>query len=107
MALGSATGSLVEFYMGRYFGESAWFKKRFPNVHKHPWTHGRSKWYVTGMLFLGTASPLPCNVFYIACGVKRYSGVLFWVTMVAARLVRYTYLGLGFKYLPELFRKIS
>jgi hypothetical protein len=31
MALGSATGSLVEFYMGRYFGQSAWFKKRFPN----------------------------------------------------------------------------
>jgi len=106
MALGSATGSLVEFYMGRYFGESAWFKKRFPNIHKHPWTHGRSKWYVTAMLFLGTASPIPCNVFYIACGVKRYSGLLFWVTMVAARLVRYTYLGLGFKYAPELFNKI-
>lgn len=107
MALGSATGSLVEFYMGRYFGESAWFKKRFPTVHKHPWTHGRSKWFVTAMLFLGTASPIPCNVFYIACGVKRYSGALFWVTMVAARLVRYSYLGLGFKYAPELFNKIT
>jgi membrane protein YqaA with SNARE-associated domain len=107
MALGSATGSLVEFYMGRYFGESGWLKKRFPNLHKHPWTHGRSRRYVTAMLFLGTASPLPCNVFYIACGVKQYSGMLFWTTMVAARLVRYTYLGLGFLYLPELFNKIS
>jgi membrane protein YqaA with SNARE-associated domain len=105
MALGSATGSLVEFYMGRYFGESAWFKKRFPTVHKHPWTHGRSKKYVTWMLFIGTASPIPCNVFYIACGVKRYSGLLFWVTMVAARTVRYIYLGAGFKYFPELLKK--
>jgi len=26
--------------------------------------------------------------------------------MVAARLVRYTYLSLGFKYAPELFNKI-
>ncbi len=105
MALGSATGSLVEFYMGRYFGESAWFKKRFPNVHKHPWTHGKSKKYVTWMLFIGTASPIPCNVFYIACGVKRYSAILFWVTMVAARLVRYIYLGIGFRYFPELLKK--
>ena len=105
MAFGSATGSLVEFYMGRYFGESAWFKRRFPAVHKHPWTHGRSKWFVTAMLFFGTASPIPCNVFYIACGVKRYSGVLFWVTMVAARTVRYVYLGLGFKYAPQLFQR--
>jgi membrane protein YqaA with SNARE-associated domain len=105
MAIGSATGSLVEFYMGRYFGESRWFMKRFPNIHKHPWTYGRSKWYVTLMLFLGTASPLPCNVFYIAAGAKRYSAILFWVIMVAARLVRYTYLGLGFKYAPELFNR--
>ena len=107
MALGSATGSLVEFYMGRCFGDSGWFKRRFPNVHKHPWSHGRSRWYVTGMLFLGTASPLPCNVFYIACGIKSYSAALFWMIMVAARLVRYTYLGLGFKYLPELFALVT
>ena len=105
MALGSATGSLVTFLLGRYFGETAWLKRRFPKVKKHPWTYGKSRWYVTMMLFLGTASPLPCDVFYVACGIKRYPVVLFWVTMVAARLVRYIYLGYGFLYAPDLFDK--
>ncbi|MEW5795028.1 MAG: alkaline phosphatase family protein [Candidatus Zixiibacteriota bacterium] len=106
MALGSATGSLVSLLIGKYFGETAWMKRRFPEIHRHPWTYGRSKWYVTLMLFLGTASPLPCDVFYVACGVKRYPAALFWVTMVAARFVRYCYLGLAFKYAPELFQKM-
>jgi membrane protein YqaA with SNARE-associated domain len=103
MALGSATGSLITFLVGRYFGDSAWLKRKFPNVHKHPWAYGKSRFYVTLMLFLGTASPIPCDVFYVACGIKRYPTLLFWVTMVAARFVRYLYLGYGFKYAPELF----
>jgi len=101
MAFGSATGSLVTFIVGRYFGESNWLKKKFPSVHKHPWTNGKSRWYVTLMLFVGTASPIPCDIFYVACGVKRYPTLLFWVTMVAARFVRYCYLGYIFKYAPE------
>ncbi len=100
MALGSATGSLITFIVGKYFGESKWLKRKFPSVHKHPWTHGKSRWYVTLMLFVGTASPIPCDVFYVACGVKRYPTLLFWVTMVAARFVRYCYLGYIFKYAP-------
>jgi len=105
MALGSATGSLITFMLGKYFGQSSWVKKRFPSVHKHPWTRGKSRWYVTLMLFLGTTSPIPCDVFYVACGVKRYPTLLFWVTMVAARFVRYCYLGYIFKYAPELFER--
>jgi membrane protein YqaA with SNARE-associated domain len=106
MALGSATGSLVTFLLGRYFAETDWLKKRFPKVKKHPWTYGKSRWYVTMMLFLGTASPIPCDVFYVACGIKRYPVTLFWITMVAARLIRYLYLGYIFKYAPDLLDKL-
>jgi len=96
MAVGSATGSFVTFLLGRYFGKSAWVKKKFPKLREHPWAKGRSRWMVTLFLFLGTASPLPCDVFYAACGAKRYPPMLFWVTMIAARFVRYIYLGYGF-----------
>lgn len=96
MALGSATGSFVTFMLGRYFGQTDWLKRKFPQLQKHPWAHGRSRSVVTLFLFLGTASPLPCDVFYAACGLKRFPPALFWVTMVAARFVRYLYLGLGF-----------
>ncbi len=103
MAVGSATGSYVTFLLGRYFGNTGWVKRRFPNIHHHPWTHGRSKKYVTALLFLGTASPIPCDVFYVACGAKRYPSLLFWLTMIAARFVRYCYLGYGFKYFHDWF----
>ena len=98
MALGSATGSQITFLLGRYFGTTEWVKKRFPNLQNKLWAEGRSRWYVTLILFLGTASPIPCDVLYVAAGVKRYPSVLFWVTMVAARFVRYIYMGYGFLY---------
>jgi len=103
MALGSASGSLVTFLLGRYFGDSEWVRKRFPNLHKYPWAHGRSRVYVTLTLFLGTASPIPCDIFYVACGFKRYSPLLFWITMVAARFVRYCYVGYGLLYFRDFF----
>ena len=105
MALGSATGSMVTFWLGRYFSNTKWVKRHFPNIHDHPWTKGRSRTYVTWLLFIGTASPIPCDVFYVACGAKKYPTWLFWVTMVAARFVRYVYLGYGFKYFGDLFDK--
>jgi len=55
------------------------------------------------ILFLGTASPIPCDVFYVACGAKHYPTLLFWVTMVLARFVRYLYLGYGFLYFRDFF----
>lgn len=98
MALGSALGSFVTFLMGRYLGRTQFVKKKFPNLEKHPWTAGKSKKMVTLFLFLGTASPIPCDVFYVACGFKRYPPVLFYMTAAGARFVRYCYLGYGFKY---------
>ena len=101
MALGSALGSYTTFLIGRYLGDRAWVKRRFPDLHKNHWTHGRSKKYVTMILFFGTASPLPCDVIYAACGAKRYPVAPFVITMVAARFVRYIYLGYGFLYLSD------
>jgi membrane protein YqaA with SNARE-associated domain len=92
--------------IGKYFSNTEWVKNRFPNIHKHPWTHGKSMKYVTLLLFIGTASPIPCDVFYVACGAKKYPTLLFWVTMVAARFVRYMYLGYGFKYFGDFFNKL-
>ncbi|HUV29998.1 MAG TPA: alkaline phosphatase family protein [Acidobacteriota bacterium] len=101
MAVGSALGSFVTFSLGRYFADRPWVQKRFPNIRQHPWTRGKSKKYVTLILFLGTASPIPCDVLYVACGAKRFPALLFLVTMVAARFVRYVYLGYGFAYFSK------
>jgi len=103
MAVGSALGSYVTFGIGRYFANRAWVRKRFPNVIRHPWTHGKSMKNVTWILFLGTASPIPCDVLYVACGAKRYPPMLFLVTMVLARFIRYLYIGYGFKYFSGWF----
>jgi membrane protein YqaA with SNARE-associated domain len=97
MAFGSATGSLSTMLLGRRIGRFKAIQKRFPGVESHPWTAGRSRWTISGLLFLGTASPIPCDVFYLACGAKKYPAVPFYVTMVAARTVRYCYLALFFE----------
>ena len=101
MALGSALGSYITFMIGRYMGDRAWVKRRFPDLHKNHWTHGKSRLYVTLILFFGTASPLPCDVIYAACGAKRYPAIPFVITMVAGRFVRYIYLGYGFLYVSN------
>ncbi len=103
MAFGSALGSFVTFGVGRYFSEFPWVKRRFPGIHRHRWTHGKSKKYVAWILFIGTSSPIPCDVLYVACGAKRFPPVLFLITMVAGRFVRYLSLGYGYKYFSEYF----
>jgi len=103
MAFGSALGSYVTFALGRYYGRHRWVKKKFPDIEKHPWTAGKSRKMVTLILFFGTASPIPCDVLYVACGAKRFPPILFLVTMVGARFVRYIYLGYLFKYFGHLF----
>jgi membrane protein YqaA with SNARE-associated domain len=105
MALGSATGSLVTFWLGKYYGNSAWVKRRFPNLHKNSWTRGKSRMYVTLLLFLGTASPLPCDILYVAAGAKLYPTSLFWVTMAAARFVRYVAMGYAFIYFRDVVER--
>ncbi len=101
MGLGSATGTLVTFWLGRYFGDSNWVKKRFPNFHNHPWTTQKSKKYITLILFLGNASLIPCDVFYAACGFKRFPVALFFISTAAGRFVRYTYLCYLYSYFGE------
>lgn len=96
MSVGSALGSLITYYLGYRFGQSRFVQKRFPKATEHPWIKGRSKWYVTLMLFVGTASPLPFDVLYLACGIKRYPPVIFFVANVGGRFLRYLYLGYGF-----------
>jgi len=93
MGVGSAFGTMVTFYLGRYYGDSEWVKKRFPNFHNNRWTTKRSKKYITLILFLGNASLIPCDVLYVACGFKGYPAPLFFIATVAGRFVRYTYLG--------------
>ena len=103
MAIGSALGSMVTFGLGRFFADRAWVKKRFPGVINHPWTRGRSMKKVTWILFLGTVSPIPCDVLYVACGAKRYPPLLFLGTMMVARFVRYVYFSYGFKHFSGWF----
>ena len=98
MALGSALGSLITYYMGRYFSNSRFFKKTFPNADRNHWIQGRSKLYVTIALFLGTASPIPFDILYFACGIKKYPAFLLYIVNTGGRLVRYIYLGYGFYY---------
>lgn len=98
MALGSAVGSQITYYVGRYFGETKFVKRRFPNAGEHPWVQGRSRLYVSVLLFLGTASPLPFDVLYFACGIKRYPPHLLYVLTATARFIRYLYLGYGFTF---------
>jgi membrane protein YqaA with SNARE-associated domain len=105
MAIGSATGSLVTFMLGKYYGNSAWVRRRFPNLHKNSWTHGKSRTYVTLLLFLGTASPIPCDILYAASGAKLYPTSLFWVNMVAARFVRYVVMGYAFIYFRDVVER--
>jgi len=101
MAVASATGSLVTLFVGRYFGNTAWVTRRFPKLHDHPWTRGRSRAFVTALLFFGTASPIPCDVLFVACGAKKYPVLLFWITMIAARFIHYLYIGYGFTYFRD------
>jgi len=98
MALGAAMGSVITYYFGRYFGKSRFISNRFPKAREHPWIHGRSKWYVSLVLFFGTASPIPFDILYFACGIKRYPFLLLFVICASARFVRYLYLGYGFEY---------
>ena len=103
MALGSALGSFVTFSIGRFFANQAWVKKRFASLLEHPWARGRSKKYVGWILLVGTASPIPCDVFYAACGAKKFPIPLFIALTLAGRFIRYLYLGYGFKYFSSYF----
>jgi membrane protein YqaA with SNARE-associated domain len=103
MAPAGTAGSLLTYAIGRYLADTRFARVHLPNIRQHPWIEGRSRKYVTLILFVGAASPIPCDVLYAACGFKRYPALLYTVTMLLARFGHYLYLGYGFKHLSGLF----
>ena len=106
MGLGSMSGSTITYFLARYFGKSAFIKRNFPNIEKHPWTEGRSLWVISLILFIGAASPIPFDILYAACGLKRYPVLLFAPIVFVAFSIKFAYLFYGYdliqSYLPML-----
>ncbi|MEM7009350.1 MAG: VTT domain-containing protein [Thermodesulfobacteriota bacterium] len=96
MALGSMTGATITYFLARYFGKSRFVKKNFPNVENHPWTEYRSKWIISLILFFGAASPIPLDVMYAACGMKRFPIYLLTPILFVSFSIKFTYLFYGY-----------
>jgi membrane protein YqaA with SNARE-associated domain len=96
MGLGSMTGSTITYFIARYFGKSKFVKQNFPIIENHPWTRGRSIWVVSLILFTGAASPIPFDIFYAACGMKRFPILLFAPVLFLAFLIKFAYLFYGY-----------
>ena len=96
MGLGSMTGSTITYFIARYFGKSKFIRRNFPNIENHPWTKGRSIWVVSLILFTGAASPIPFDILYAACGMKRYPILLFAPIVLLAFLIKFAYLFYGY-----------
>lgn len=96
MSLGSMSGSVITYFIARYFGKSRFIKKNFPNIENHPWTQGRSKRLISVILFIGAASPIPFDIMYAACGMKRFPLVLFAPITFISFSIKFTYLFYGY-----------
>lgn len=96
MGLGSMTGSTITYFIARYFGKSKFITKNFPNIQNHPWTTGRSKWIIGFILFAGAASPLPFDIMYAACGMKRYPIFIFIPIVLISFCIKFAYLFYGY-----------
>lgn len=96
MGLGSMSGSTITYFIARYFGKSKFIKKNFPNLENHPWTEGRSFWVISLILFAGAASPIPFDILYAACGLKRYPILLFVPIVFIAFTIKFAYLFYGY-----------
>ena len=96
MGLGSMTGSTITYFIARYFGKSRFIKRNFPNIENHPWTKGRSVWIVGLILFIGAASPIPFDIMYAACGMKRFPVLLFALILFLAFSIKFCYLFYGY-----------
>lgn len=96
MGLGSMTGSTITYFIARYFGKSRFIKKNFPNIQNYPWTRGRSKRVISVILFFGAASPIPFDIMYAACGMKRFPVSLFIPITFISFTIKFTYLFYGY-----------
>jgi len=102
MGLGSMTNSTITYYLARYFGKSKFIKRNFPNIENHPWTEGRSFWVISLILFAGAASPIPFDILYVACGLKRYPILLFAPIIFIAFIIKFGYLFYGYELIKSL-----
>lgn len=102
VSLGASFGSQITYCLGRYFGTCSFVKRKFPKLENHPWTDGRSFWITTGIVFGGTAAPLPLDLIYAACGFKRYPAFIFWINIFFARILRYSLLVYGWKLVSDM-----
>ncbi len=101
MGLGSMTGSAITYFIARYFGKSKFIRKNFPNIENHPWTEGRSKRVISVILLLGAASPIPFDIMYAACGMKRFPIVLFLPITFVSFTIKFTYLFYGYDFISS------
>ena len=102
MSFGAMTGSSITYLLGRYFGGTGFVRKYFPNVHNHHWTGGRSVWVVSLILFGGAVSPIPFDVMYAACGVKKFPAILFSPILFTAWAIRLSIVVYGFKFADHI-----
>ena len=101
MGLGSMSGSAITYFIARYFGKSKLIRKNFPNIENHPWTEGRSKRVISVILLLGAASPIPFDIMYAACGMKRFPIVLFLPIIFVSFTIKFTYLFYGYDFISS------
>ncbi len=96
ISLGSVTGSTITYFIARFFGKSKFVQRNFPNIENHPWTKGRSIWVVSLILFTGAASPIPFDILYAACGMKRFPVLVFAPILFLAFSIKFCYLFFGY-----------
>lgn len=98
MSLGAMTGSSVTYFIGRYFGMTRFVRRNFPDIENHRWTRGKSVWVVSLILFGGAVSPMPFDVMYAACGMKRFPILLFSPILFLAWSIKLSVVVLVFKF---------
>ena len=102
IALGAVTGSSVSYFLGRYFGDTPFVRRKFPEVQNHRWTKGRSLKVVSLLLFGGAMSPIPVHPMYAACGMMRYPAALFIPIVFLGWWIRMGAVVIGVKFISDL-----
>ncbi len=102
MALGAMTGSTISYLLGRFFGNTPFVRRKFPEVSDRKWTEGRSLRAVSLILLGGAVSPIPVHPIYAACGMMRYPMALFISILFLAWWIRIGIVVLGIKFISQL-----
>lgn len=102
VSAGSTCGSYVTYIFGKYFGDTTFVKRKFPLLKDHPWSEGESIWFISLLLFGGTVLPLPVDIVYALCGMKRYPNYLFFLLVFTAKVITYYLIVSGWDLLQTL-----